>query len=79
MTLQEAKEYLKNARLELDEARSGMYIAASTFGSAFRYEREKRGLTLKKAAREIGISQTFLGDIEHGRRIPNRKVTSFFL
>lgn len=36
--------------------------------------REESGLSLRHVARAAGISAAFLTDIEHGRRMPSRRV-----
>lgn len=45
-----------------------------TLGEAIRYERKKRNLTLQTLAAKLGISTTYLGLIEVGKRGKNINV-----
>lgn len=40
---------------------------AESFGRKLREEREKRGLSLREASAQIGISHTYLSSLEKGR------------
>lgn len=46
------------------------YEEPRTFGEMISRMREKRELTLRRMAEEIGVSAPYLSDIEHGRRNP---------
>jgi transcriptional regulator with XRE-family HTH domain len=44
----------------------------TTFGEKVRELRLQKKMTLRQLAREVGLSQPFLSDIEHGRRFTNQ-------
>ena len=44
----------------------------TTLGEAIRYLRERRKVTLRWLARQVGISPPFLSDLEHNRRNTDR-------
>jgi transcriptional regulator with XRE-family HTH domain len=44
---------------------------AHDVGRAVRAERRSRGLTLRGLAREVGVSQPFLSNVENGRSLPS--------
>ena len=46
-------------------------------GAWLRAQREKHGLTLREAARRLGISAAYLCDIEHDRRNCPEKLRVF--
>jgi transcriptional regulator with XRE-family HTH domain len=46
----------------------------TTLGDTIRRWRLKAGITLRKFAREVGISAAHLSDIEHNRRRPSTEV-----
>lgn len=41
-----------------------------TFGSWLRQIRERRGLTLRSLARDVGCSPTYISVIERGENVP---------
>jgi len=43
-----------------------------TLGEAIRFIREKRDMSLRSLARDVGVSAPFLSDVEHGRRSTDR-------
>lgn len=43
---------------------------ATAFGSLLRQLREEAGMTLGEFARQLGVSITYLSDVERGRRSP---------
>ena len=45
-----------------------------TMGTRIREVRKDKGLTLRKAAAELGIPPSYLSDIENSRRLPSEKV-----
>ena len=46
----------------------------SRVGSQLKDAREKSNLTLKKASRKLGVSESFLSDVEFGRKIANESL-----
>jgi transcriptional regulator with XRE-family HTH domain len=46
----------------------------TTLGDTIRRNRLKAGITLRKFAREVGISAAHLSDVEHNRRRPSQEV-----
>lgn len=47
---------------------TGKILDPRSFGLEMRNEREKRGISLRKAAGKMGISAAFLSDMERGFR-----------
>lgn len=45
-----------------------------TFAEKLRSLRESRGLSVRAAAKQLGVSAPFLSDIELGRRFPSEEV-----
>jgi len=43
-------------------------LAMARVGDELRRLREKKGLTLRSLAKQVGVSAPFLSDVEHGRR-----------
>lgn len=43
-----------------------------------RWTRERAGVTIKYVAKAMGVSPTVLSHIEHGRRMPGRKVVAAY-
>jgi DNA-binding XRE family transcriptional regulator len=48
-------------------------LATRTLGQVVRQAREAKGLTLRQLAKEIGVSASFLVDVEKDRRKPLRE------
>lgn len=46
----------------------------SRVGNQLKEAREKSNITLKKASRKLGVSESFLSDVEFGRRIANESL-----
>jgi transcriptional regulator with XRE-family HTH domain len=47
---------------------------ATTFGSNVRARRRAKGITLEAFADEVGLSYSYVGELERGRRNPTLKV-----
>lgn len=47
---------------------------SEVFGRNVRRERAVRGLTLEALAHEVGLSYSYLGEVERGRRNPTLSV-----
>ena len=45
-------------------------IHSLLLGAFIRYERKKQNLSLNFLANEVGITKSYLGDIEHGKKVP---------
>lgn len=43
-------------------------------GVAMRYQRNKKGITLREFSRKIGVTASFVSDVERGRRFPSEEV-----
>ena len=48
----------------------GKDIHSLILGAFIRYERKKQNLSLNYLANEVGITKSYLGDIEHGKKVP---------
>jgi len=77
-----ALDYHIQAREDLETAKRALRAAARDLGEELKLLRKRQGLTLRKAAAQLGISLPFLADIEKGNRNPNeeltRKLRAFF-
>jgi len=51
-----------------------MVREAEMFGAAVKRLREKRGLTQEALAHEAGITSSYAGQVERGRRVPSLTV-----
>lgn len=72
--LREDVMMLRQASEELWLATSRFKLASSVAGSDLRKERIARGISLRKCARDMGISPTFLSDIERGKRMLPKEI-----
>lgn len=70
--LEDAIERLDAAIVEKEDARQNL-------ADSIRPVRQAKGITLREAARQIGVSAAFLSDVELGRRFPNDKIIDFLL
>lgn len=70
MTIQQAEREITDAERDVHEARCFLSTAFGLWAIAFRGERERRSLSLRKVAGRAGISAGFLSDCELGRRTP---------
>lgn len=52
-------------------ARMGLAV---TFGQNVRFRRLARGMTLEGLANDVGLSYSYVGELERGRRNPTLKV-----
>jgi transcriptional regulator with XRE-family HTH domain len=52
-------------------ARMGL---AATFGQNMRVKRVARGVTLEALAHDVGLSYSYVGELERGRRNPTLRV-----
>lgn len=56
------------AEIGYAEAHKDREFARAQAGAALRRERERKGLSLREVARQLGVSAPFLSDVELGRR-----------
>ena len=47
---------------------------AATFGHNVRTRRQAKGMTLEALAHDVGLSYSYVGELERGRRNPTLKV-----
>ena len=52
--------------------------ARRTLGTELRKLRKKKGMTLREFARQVGVSASFVSDIELGRRSPSDSMSKRF-
>lgn len=74
MSVEQAEREIKGAEDAVYEARCLLSKAFGGWAAAFRGERERRSLSLRKVAERAGISAAFLSDCELGRRTPTREM-----
>lgn len=76
-----ALDYLL-ANLELDDDLKGLHISTSGLGDKLRALREERSLTLEDLGKQLGLSITYLSEIELAQRTPSlqtlQKISRFF-
>ncbi len=70
------------SNLELDEDLENFCASTNGLGDKIRALREEKGLTLEEMGSSLGLSFTYLSEIERGQRIPSvqalQKISSFF-
>lgn len=76
MTVEQAEREIKDAGGAMYAAQCLLSKAFRGWAVAFRAERTRRSLSLRKVAERAGISATFLSDCELGRRTPNPEMRS---